>query len=588
MMKNRIIKIQFNREIIMNLQTKLLTIIGMILLLVLTVVEYNSYEDAEQNAIHDLQDQAEKVRSLLMAYRRTQQAVFLKYKVAMTEEHLNFLPAFAIGKISQEYPNWDHSGFSFENVSDQPRNPEHTADAVELEAMAYFRQNPQKEVLFKPFDNPKKNGEPYYLYARPVWIEQHCLKCHGNREEAPQLIREKYDTAWNYKVGDLRGLLSIKLPATTVKERAWQTFKKGAFVHLIGFITIFLAVIFIIRYSVTEPLTQLAKGLQEVAGGNYLYNLSGFKGEFALISSGFNHMGTKVHEQQQTLHTLNEELEQRVIARTAELAVANEQINQLNQSLQAENLRMGSELEVTRKLQQMVLPSQAELEAIRGLDIEGFMEPANEVGGDYYDVLHHDGRTKIGIGDVTGHGLESGVVMIMVQMAVRTLLASGMTDPKLFMDSLNRAVFANVQRMNTDKNMTLALLDYHEGKLHLIGQHEEVLLVRKNGQIERIDTIDLGFMVGIKSEIAPFLKHLEIDLAIGDGVVLYTDGITEAQNDQEDMYGIDRLCQITSQTWSAETTAHEIQQAIIQDMRHHIGEQQIADDITLVVVKRVI
>ncbi len=571
----------------MHLQTKLLTAIGIVLLLVLTVVEYNSYKDAEQNAIHDLQDQAEKVRSLLMAYRRTQQAVFLKYKVAMTEENLNFLPAFAVGKISQEYPNWDNSGFSFENVSDQPRNPEHTADAIELEAMDYFRQNPQEEVLFKPFSNPKKNGEQYYLYARPVWIEEHCLKCHGNREEAPQLIREKYDLAWNYKVGDLRGLLSIKLPATTVKARAWQTFKEGATIQLIGFVIIFLAVTFIIKRSVTEPITQLSQGLQEVAGGNYSYNLSGFTGEFALISSGFNNMATKVNEQQYALHTLNEQLEQRVIARTAELAIANEEINRLNQNLQAENLRMGSELEVTRKLQQMVLPSTAELQAIKGLDIAGFMEPANEVGGDYYDVLHHDGRTKIGIGDVTGHGLESGVVMIMVQMAVRTLLASGMTDPKLFMDSLNRAVFANVQRMNTDKNMTLALLDYHEGKLHVIGQHEEVLLVRKDGQIERIDTIDLGFMVGIKSEIASFLKHIEIDLAIGDGVVLYTDGITEAQNNQEDMYGVERLCQIISENWSL-ATANEIQRAIIQDMRNYIGDEEIADDVTLVVVKRIV
>jgi len=569
----------------MRLQTKLLLAIGTVLLLVFAAVEYSSYKDAEQNALHDLQDQAEKVHSLLMAYRNNQQQVFLKYNVPMTEANLHFLPAFAIGKISQEYPNWDNSGFSFENVSDQPRNPEHTADTVELEAMDYFRKNPQEQILFKPFNNAKKNGEEYYLYARPVWIEKHCLKCHGNREEAPPLIREKYDTAWNYKVGDLRGVLSIKLPASTVKARAFETFKKGAFIHFLGFMSIFFAVSVIIKRNVTNPIDELSKGFQAVSMGNYSHHLNGFEGEFAKMSQAFNEMTIKINEQQQTLRALNNELEQRVVLRTMELAEANTEILRLNENLKVENERMGSELEVTRKLQQMVLPSKEELEAIRGLDIAGFMEPATEVGGDYYDVLHHDGRTKIGIGDVTGHGLESGVVMLMVQMAVRTLLSSGVTDPKEFLNSLNQAVFANVQRMNTDKNMTLALLDYHEGKLHIVGQHEEVLLVRKNGDIERIDTIDLGFMVGLKQDIGQYLNHVEINLDIGDGIVLYTDGLTEAQNNCEEMYSIDRLCAIVKQHWVS-SNAQTIQQAIINDVRSYIGEQQVLDDITLVIAKR--
>ncbi|MEY3220124.1 MAG: hypothetical protein RIT27_1481 [Pseudomonadota bacterium] len=569
----------------MRLQTKLLLAIGMVLLLVFTAVEYSSYQDAQHNAIHDLQDQAEKVRSLLMAFRRYQQQTILKNGIEMDEAHLGFLPAFAVGKISQEYPNWDNSGFSFENVSDIPRNPDHAADAVELEAMDYFRKNPQEQILFKPFNNSKKNGEEYYLYARPVWVEQYCLKCHGNREEAPPLIREKYDNAWNYKVGDLRGLLSIKLPAATVKARAWETFKKGALLHLAGFLSIFFAVSFIIKRNVTNPMVQLEKGMQAISDGDYTHRLSGFDGEFAKISQGFNDMTIKINDQQQALRTLNDNLEQRVILRTSELAVANEEIRRLNENLKTENVRMGAELDITRKLQQMVLPKQQELEAIKGLDIAGFMEPATEVGGDYYDVLHHEGRTKIGIGDVTGHGLESGVVMLMVQMAVRTLLENNVTDPEIFLDVLNRAVFENMQRMNSDKNLTLTLLDYQNGTLQLTGQHEEVLIVRKNGDIERIDTINLGFMVGLTANISQFLGQCEINLDIGDGIVLYTDGITEAQNNLEEMYGIDRLCSVINQHWK-DSNAKEIQQAIIEDVRQYIGEQQVLDDITLLVVKR--
>ena len=114
-------------------------------------------------------------------------------------------------------------------------------------------------------------------------------------------------------------------------------------------------------------------------------------------------------------------------------------------------------MEITRKLQQMILPKPEELQQISELDIAGFMEPASEVGGDYYDVLQHNGRVKIGIGDVTGHGLESGVLMIMVQTAVRSLMENNETDPIKFFNALNRTIYDNVQRMNSDKNLSLML-----------------------------------------------------------------------------------------------------------------------------------
>ncbi|RKZ51705.1 MAG: serine/threonine-protein kinase PknK [Candidatus Parabeggiatoa sp. nov. 3] len=277
-------------------------------------------------------------------------------------------------------------------------------------------------------------------------------------------------------------------------------------------------------------------------------------------------------------------LEEKVADRTTQLADANQKITALNKRLEAENMRMSAELDVARQLQKMVLPDDTELQHIKALDIAGFMEPADEVGGDYYDILEHDGHVKIGIGDVTGHGLESGVLMLMVQMAVQTLLTNDVSDPKTFLTVLNRAVYNNIQRLHTDKNMTLSLLDYEEGKLRLTGQHEDVLLVHQNGQVDRIDTFDLGFMVGLKSDITPFVSQREIQLEQGDGIVLYTDGITEAQNTDEVEYGMECLCDIVSQNW--QKSAKEIQQAVIADVREHIGTQKVADDITLLVIKQ--
>ncbi|PSB38405.1 serine/threonine protein phosphatase [filamentous cyanobacterium Phorm 46] len=266
------------------------------------------------------------------------------------------------------------------------------------------------------------------------------------------------------------------------------------------------------------------------------------------------------------------------------LVYANQEITVLNNRLKAENVRMSAELDVTRKIQQMLLPKDLELKEVIGLDIAGFMEAAEEVGGDYYDVLQHEGRVKIGIGDVTGHGLESGVLMIMVQTAVRTLLAYNEPDPVRFLSAINSAIYDNVQRMKCDKNASLALLDYHEGILKLSGQHEEMIVVRCNGSVERFDTIDLGFPIGLDANIAEFVAETVVQLHSGDVVVLYTDGITEAENMDKVLYGLERLIEVIQINW--QQTATEIRQAVIYDVRSHIGEQKVFDDITLLVLKQ--
>lgn len=245
---------------------------------------------------------------------------------------------------------------------------------------------------------------------------------------------------------------------------------------------------------------------------------------------------------------------------------------------------MGAELEVTRQLQQKILPKPQELEQISDLDIAGFMEPALEVGGDYYDIIKGNDKVTISIGDVTGHGLESGILMVMVQTAIRTLLAANITNYSLFLNLLNQVIFDNVQRMNSDKTLTLALLNCSSGKITLTGQHEEMIVVRADGQIERIDTMDLGFPIGLEPDIKDFIAQTEVQLFAGDGVVLYTDGLTEADNEAQQQYGVERLCEVLRHNWHH--TAREIQETIIEDLRDYIGKETVHDDVTLLVIKQ--
>ena len=266
------------------------------------------------------------------------------------------------------------------------------------------------------------------------------------------------------------------------------------------------------------------------------------------------------------------------------LSRATQKITVLNERFKAENIRLGAELEVTRQLQKMLLPKEHELNQIPELEIAGFMEPADEVGGDYYDVLTSNGSAKIGIGDVSGHGLESGVLMLMVQTAVRTLQESNETDPVKFMDVLNRTIYKNVERMNVDKSLTLALIDYHKGEIRLTGQHEEMLVVRASGEVVCIDTVELGFPIGLTAEIADFIGQKKVHMNAGDVAVLYTDGITEAENVNGVQYGMKRLCEVLKQY--RYLSADQIKQAAIDDVRRHIGKQKVFDDITLLVLKQ--
>ncbi|MCP4107347.1 MAG: SpoIIE family protein phosphatase [Desulfobacteraceae bacterium] len=174
--------------------------------------------------------------------------------------------------------------------------------------------------------------------------------------------------------------------------------------------------------------------------------------------------------------------------------------------------------------------------------------------------------------------------MLMTQTAIRTLLLSGEADPVRFLSILNKVIYANAKRIQVDKSLTLSLLDYQDGSVKLSGQHEEMIVVRKGGKIELVDTIDLGFPLGLEENISNFVDETVVKLQPGDGVVLYSDGITEAENTDGELYGLERLCDVISKNWKY--AAKDINSAVVEDVNRHIGKQKVFDDLTLVVLKQ--
>ncbi|MDL2398831.1 SpoIIE family protein phosphatase [Rhizobium mayense] len=345
---------------------------------------------------------------------------------------------------------------------------------------------------------------------------------------------------------------------------------------LVSLIIVLLAV-FAISGRITAGLSALTDAARRLQNKDYSVRVKvQTRDEIAEVGHAFNRMAEEI-----SFHTEN--LEKLVDERTRELEDANEEITTLNERLRSENVRLGAELDIARHIQMMVLPKANELNDIQQIEIAGYMAPADEVGGDYYDVLHESGRVKVGIGDVTGHGLESGVLMLMVQSVARALQEKGSDDPKMFLEVLNRAIYKNIERTNSDKHLTLAFLDYHDQNVTLSGQHEDVLIIRRDGAMERIDTGDLGFPVGLESDISAFVATRNLPFESGDIIILHTDGVTEAESPSGELFGFDRLCASAHDYRSG--GADEIVRGIIADLMAHIGTQKIHDDITLVVMR---
>ncbi len=381
------------------------------------------------------------------------------------------------------------------------------------------------------------------------------------------------------ELDEVIAILGLDLLVTNQANRLRELRNESIGVLIASMLLSILFSVFLARLF-SRPVAKLTEGARRLRERDFSEHIQIHnRDEFGELAITFNDM-------MDTLGAYAEDLEQKISERTRELEGANRTIRRINKDLTIENVRLGAEVEVARKLQMMVLPSQQELDQIPGLQIAAYMDPADEVGGDYYDVLLTDrDLIKIGIGDVCGHGLESGVVMLMVQTAVRTVLLSGHADPESYYDLVNRVIFKNLHRISSDKSMTLSLIDYHDdGRMTVTGQHEELIIVRKDGTLERLDTVDLGIPIGLDDGIEAFLGRMELTLDSGDLLLLHTDGVTEAENPQGDYFGLDRLCELIA--CHHQKPAARIISILTEALEAFMAEREVLDDITLVVLKR--
>jgi sigma-B regulation protein RsbU (phosphoserine phosphatase) len=190
-----------------------------------------------------------------------------------------------------------------------------------------------------------------------------------------------------------------------------------------------------------------------------------------------------------------------------------------------ERLEREREMEIARRIQTCILPGAVD---VRGLELAASMVPATEVGGDYYDVVPDEYGAWIAIGDVAGHGVQAGVVMMM-QSAVAALCPEGNDrSPSKIVRRLNQVLHQNIrERMQQDEHVTFTLFYFgRDGTLRFAGAHEDILLLRRDRQrCELVPT--QGTWLGVVEDVDGIIEDQNLLLERGDLVVLYTDGITE-------------------------------------------------------------
>jgi hypothetical protein len=243
-----------------------------------------------------------------------------------------------------------------------------------------------------------------------------------------------------------------------------------------------------------------------------------------------------------------------------------------------DRLRMKQELEYAREIQLSMLPRQAPL--LDWLDVAALSLPATEVGGDYYDYFDFGpNRVAMVVGDVTGHGVASGLVLSGVRSSLN-LLRDEMDRPSAVLDRVNLMLKrTSAPRMH----MTLALVVFDRSECSTTvatAGHPPVLLRRANGEVEEVGSgsFPLGAI-----ENARYGED-RIKLSPGDVLLLYSDGLVETINPAGDQYGWDRLKKIL-RGLDGIPTANEIRDLILREVWDFKDEAEQMDDVTMVVVR---
>jgi len=246
----------------------------------------------------------------------------------------------------------------------------------------------------------------------------------------------------------------------------------------------------------------------------------------------------------------------------------------------SDRIIMKRDLEIAREIQRWLVPEVPP--QVPGLDIAFVSRPANTVAGDYYDVipLGTEGRFLVVVADVAGKSMPAALLMATFQASLHTLTGSCDTLVPL-VEGVNRYACKHSRGGQRFTTALLAILDIRTGEMTYVNAgHNAPILRRASGAIERLDRggVPLGIMPDAPYDCG------SLALGTGDTLVIFTDGVVEANNEREEEFGEPRLLTIVEQ--NGPLAARDLIQALTFGINIFVGQARQHDDITCLVVKR--
>jgi sigma-B regulation protein RsbU (phosphoserine phosphatase) len=315
-----------------------------------------------------------------------------------------------------------------------------------------------------------------------------------------------------------------------------------------------LIVVILIAGSITKPLRLLVGTTQQIATGNLDVELPPvkYKDEVGKLTESFDHMRTSL---------------QAYIWNLTDTTAAKERIE--------------SELKIAHDIQMGILPKMfPPFPEKKELDIHATLLPAKEVGGDFYDFFFiDDDHLCFTIGDVSGKGVPASLFMAVTSTLIKAKSAKDMT-PAQIIQSVNVDLCAE-----SDSNMFvtafLGILNIRTGKIEYSnGGHNIPYIIRKDGKVEILEntaSLALGVMGSFQ------YQNKAAMLEAGDGIYLYTDGVTEAMDFKDELYSEEKLEKMLKEAYSQPSKG--IVQKTVDEVQNHSQGVPQSDDITVVMLR---
>jgi sigma-B regulation protein RsbU (phosphoserine phosphatase) len=352
--------------------------------------------------------------------------------------------------------------------------------------------------------------------------------------------------------GDTVAILGVDISAETVGQMRNTVFMNAVYVFLVGII-FSIAVGHLVSWWLTKPLNVVMRGMQEIRTGNLEYKIPvRSHDEIGKLGHNFN---TMAHELKKYIHDLTE--------------------------VTKEKERLNRELEIAAELQKAMLPHHS-LD-VEEIDLAGLSLPAREVGGDYFDYMNKDGH-NIGfvIADATGKGLYSSIFMTNSRSIFKIMTTEEMSPGKVI-ERTNDLIITEIGTAASSMFITMFYGVYDRDtkvfRYSNAGHNPPLYVDKKSSHVRLLGPH--GCPLGIMED-QPYGED-EIKLERGDMMVLYTDGVVEAMNEKQAMFGLKRLSQVVLD--SKDLSAQEIVNNIKEEAFGFSGNQAQFDDFTLLVFR---